>query len=100
MVSKCANPACSTPFHYLREGKIFRVEVEATPPPTSQGKAKADVFNDGSQSPFLVASRKPVLKLEHFWLCGPCSQSMSLLFDKDNRISVIPKLRARAAVAS
>lgn len=97
MVSKCANPACSTPFHYLREGKIFRVEVEATPPPASQDKTE---IPNGNKSPFLVASRKPMLKLEHFWLCGPCSQSMSLLFDKDNGVFVIPKLRARAAVAS
>lgn len=97
MVSKCANPACSTPFHYLREGKIFRVEVEATPPTTTQdriGLPKGDI------NPFLVGSRKPMLKLEHFWLCGPCSKSMNLLFDKDNGITVIPKIRARAAVAS
>ena len=94
MVSKCANPACSTPFHYLREGKIFRMEVEATPPTDKTG------LPNGNISPFLVGSRKPMLKLEHFWLCGPCSQSMNLLFDKDNGISVIPKVRARAAVAS
>jgi hypothetical protein len=97
MVSKCANPTCSTPFHYLREGKIFRVEVEATPPTASQDKSYVP---NGNNSPFLVASRKPMLKLEHFWLCGPCSQSMSLLFDKDNGVSVIPKLRSRAAFAS
>jgi hypothetical protein len=96
MVSKCANPACSTPFHYLREGKIFRVEVEATPP-ESLDRAEA---SNGNKSPFLIPSRKPPLKLEHFWLCGPCSQSMSLLFDKDSGLSVIPKLRARAAIAS
>jgi hypothetical protein len=97
MVSKCANPACPTPFHYLREGKIFRVEVEATPPPESQ--QNGDIPNR-NKSPFIIAARKPMLKLEHFWLCGRCSQSMSLLFDKDNGVSVIPKLRSRAAVAS
>jgi len=26
MLSKCANPTCSTPLVYLREGKIFMVE--------------------------------------------------------------------------
>src|SRR5207302_7934307 len=102
MVSKCANPACSTPFHYLREGKIFRVEVEATPSQVSPlpGSQEQTGIATENKSPFLVASRKPPLKLEHFWLCGPCSQSMSLLFEKDNGISVIPKFRARAAVAS
>jgi hypothetical protein len=97
MVSKCANPACSTPFHYLREGKIFRVEVEATPQLSSQDKTGV---SNGNKNPFLVSVRKPMLKLEHFWLCGPCAQSMSLLFDKEAGVSVVPKVRARAAVAS
>ncbi len=26
MLAKCANPTCSTPLVYLREGKIFMVE--------------------------------------------------------------------------
>jgi hypothetical protein len=97
MVSKCANPACSTPFHYLREGKIFKLEVEVTP---SANLEDALEFSDGGQTPFLVTSRKPVRKLEHFWLCGPCSQTMSLLFDKDNVVTVMRKPRARAATAA
>jgi hypothetical protein len=96
MVSKCANPACSTPFHYLREGKIFKLEVEVTP---SASPEDALEFS-GSQGPFLVTSRKPVRKLEHFWLCGPCSQTMSLLFDKDNLVTVMRKPHARAATAA
>ena len=102
MVSKCANPACSTPFHYLREGKVFRVEVEVIPPGGMSLLASQtqDETSNGNKNPFLVSARKPMLKAEHFWLCGPCSQSMNLLFDKDSGISVIPKLRARAAIAS
>lgn len=100
MVSKCANPACSTPFHYLREGKIFRVEVEVTPPLTEEETVE---LSDGSRVPFLVATRKPARKLEHFWLCGPCSRTMNLLFDRDNGVTVVAKeqpMRMRAAVAS
>jgi hypothetical protein len=97
MVSKCANPACSTPFHYLREGKIFRVEVEITPPVTSEETIE---LTDGSKVPFLIASRKPGRKVEHFWLCGPCSQTMNLLFDKDSGINVIPKRPVRMAAAA
>jgi len=26
MIGKCANPACSTPFRYLHEGRLFRFE--------------------------------------------------------------------------
>jgi len=97
MVSKCANPSCSTPFHYLREGKIFKLEVEVTPSPTPEDALE---FSDGGQLPFLVSSRKSVRKLEHFWLCGPCSQTMSLLFDKDNLVTVMRKPHVRAAAAA
>ncbi len=97
MVSKCANPACSTPFHYLREGKIFKIEVEITPPITSEDTVE---LSDGSKVPFLVATRKPGRKLEHFWLCGPCSQTMNLIFDRDNGVTVMPKRFVRAAAAA
>ena len=97
MVSKCANPACSTPFHYLREGKIFRVEVEITPPVTSEETIE---LTDGSKVPFLIATRKAGRKVEHFWLCGPCSQTMNLLFDKDTGINVLPKRPVRMAAAA
>jgi hypothetical protein len=97
MVSKCANPACSTPFHYLREGKIFRVEVEVTPPLTGQETVE---LSDGKKFPFLLASSKPTRKTEHYWLCGPCSQTLNLQFDKDAGLTVLPKERARAAHAA
>src|SRR5438067_10373352 len=28
MLSKCANPLCSVPFQYLRDGKVFQVELD------------------------------------------------------------------------
>ena|SRR5579864_7417929 len=99
MVSKCANPACSTPFHYLREGKIFRIEVEVTPSLTSEETVE---LSNGNRVPFIVAPKKAARKVEHFWLCGPCSQSMHLMFDKDAGLTVLPKrtLRVAAAAAS
>jgi hypothetical protein len=63
MLSKCANPECSTALQYLREGKVFKIESEA----------------DG---PFVVGSPKPVRRVEHFWLCGPCAEKMTLVYDK------------------
>ena len=97
MVAKCANPACSTPFHYLREGKVFRVEVDVTPAAIPGDNAD---FSNRNKVPFLVKTRKPNRKVEHFWLCGPCSQTMSLTFDKDLGINVTPKAQARAASAA
>jgi hypothetical protein len=99
MVSKCANPACSTPFHYLREGKIFKIETEIASPVTSEETLE---FSDGTKVPFLLAAKKPARKVEHFWLCGPCAQNMNLIFDRDNGLTVLPKhsLRVAAAAAS
>jgi hypothetical protein len=94
MVSKCANPACPTLFHYLREGKVFRVEVEVTPAAVPEDTPELPNRN---KVPFLVKNRKPNRKVEHFWLCGPCSQTMNLIFDKDLGITVIPKPQAGMA---
>lgn len=53
MVKNCANPKCAKPLHYLREGRIF-------------------VFDADSDSD------KAIHRMEHFWLCGECSQTMRL----------------------
>src|SRR5947209_8578904 len=54
MLSKCANPGCSTAFRYLREGKLFEIDNNTL------AAANAD-------------AKKPVRRVEFFWLCGPCS---------------------------
>ena len=78
MLSKCANPTCNTPLHYLREGKIFK--VEAAP-----------------NMPYLVNSPKPVRKVEHFWLCGPCSETMTLQIKPVGEVEVVSKIHAPAS---
>ncbi len=55
MVSNCANPNCGKPLHYLREGRIYVFDVPA---------GTDDV------------SGKRTRRLEHFWLCGACAQTM------------------------
>jgi hypothetical protein len=52
MVNKCANPKCSKPLHYLREGRIFVFDAESE-----------------NESPH---------RMEHYWLCGECSRTMRL----------------------
>ncbi len=52
MVKNCANPKCAKPLHYLREGRIFVFEAEES---------------DGAGSRH---------RMEHYWLCGVCSQTM------------------------
>ena len=77
MISKCANPECSTPFRYLRDGKLFRVdcdELNGAPP----------IPND---------SDKLWHRVEHFWLCGRCAASMTLIAEKGRGISAVPLTR-------
>ncbi len=81
MLSKCANPECSTTLLYLREGKVFKVESDAT-------------------GPIPVDGKKKVRRVEHFWLCGRCAESWTLLYDKEYGIRVEAKPLVRRAAAS
>ena len=54
MLSECLNPACSTPFRYLHDGRIYQLEIPATP---------------GNDSP----------RREYFWLCGRCCSEFSVV---------------------
>jgi len=83
MVAKCANPECTVPFLYLHEGKLFRVDMpSATHPPDS-------VVN--------ASDRKPVRKVEFFWLCSGCAARMTLNLDEVAGVTVQPRVQARAA---
>jgi hypothetical protein len=85
MINKCANPSCSTPLVYLREGKIFMVET-----PSQPGVVGSTPIGPKGQA-----------RVEHFWLCGPCSLSMTLTFDSTQGVQVVRKtflsLSARAS---
>lgn len=54
MLSKCLNSTCSTPFRYLREGRIFRLEIP------SRGAVS-------------------VQRWEYFWLCGRCCTTLTVV---------------------
>lgn len=76
MLAKCANPSCSTPLVYLREGKIFMVES-----PQSQ------TDKDGA----ILMRPRSSNRVEHFWLCGPCAAHMTLTYDRERGIEVVKK---------
>jgi len=85
MLNKCANPSCSTPLVYLREGKIFMMEQPQELQPTgNSGQAK---------KPFPA-------RVEHFWLCGPCSAEMTLVYDSTAGVRVIQKAPKKLRAAS
>lgn len=84
MLSKCANPACSQPFRYLRDGKLFEIERTVSP--------------DSS-----AGERKPIRRVEFFWLCGQCCRELTVVQDATRGVITIPlagRPAAQSAVAS
>lgn len=77
MVSNCANPACAIPLRYLRDGRLFQFEVKALTPAGERG-AVARIGKTISR------------RVWHYWLCGQCSASMTLEFDRKEGLKVIP----------
>jgi hypothetical protein len=75
MLSKCANPACSTPFRYLRDGKLFEIE------------ANREI---GSS----VDAGKPLRRVEFFWLCGGCSADLTVINDQEKGVITVPIVQA------
>ena len=67
MVHKCANPFCSVNLVYLRQGKLFEVEIQVT----------------GSSA-----------KREYYWLCGQCAMNYTLCFDGEQSALAVTPLRA------
>ncbi len=83
MVSQCANPGCSAPFHYLRDGKVFQLQIR-------QGQ---------TSEPQLVSRSKAPARVEHFWLCADCAASVTLLVD-DGRVVAVPRGQAQSRRAA
>jgi hypothetical protein len=86
MLSKCANPACSQSFRYLRDGKLFEIDTHLGVNSSAAGE------------------RKPSRRVEFFWLCGQCSTELTVVNDKDQGVITVPiltpTLAARRAAAS
>ena len=73
MVSQCANPKCSKPLVYLREGRIFIFDMPATP--------TAGIASSGRASH----------RLEHFWLCGDCCRILLLHQNTEGTLELRPR---------
>jgi hypothetical protein len=72
MVNACYNSECKKELHYLREGRVVRI-----------------IHGDGNEA-----------RLEHFWLCGPCSVAYEFVFEADGSVSLIRRHRERSAITA
>jgi hypothetical protein len=89
MLSKCANPACDTPFQYLREGKLFQFDLDA--PALRASAAQAEPW---------VENKKPAQRIERFWLCGRCAVTMTIAYERRRGPVVVPLKHLHRAAAS
>jgi hypothetical protein len=71
---QCANPACAAPLRYLFDGRLFQFGVRS---------------HDADSNAHL-STRKLARRVAHFWLCGQCSTTLSLIFDLREGVKVVP----------
>ena len=81
MLSKCANPACDTSFHYLHDGRLFQMET---------GGASAEALQ----------LKKTPRKVEYFWLCNRCAAEMTLKYEQGTGVVAVPYAQVQRAAAS
>jgi hypothetical protein len=69
MVNHCANPQCCKPLHYLREGRVYVFDVTKS----------------------LAAGDRMPRRMEHFWLCGACSEIYLLEQVEDRTVRIVSR---------
>ena len=70
---KCANPGCSTVFHWTGGGKFFRFRPDPDPSTTS---------NSGGPT------REGAHGVRHYWLCERCTHVFTLAYDEPNGVII------------
>jgi hypothetical protein len=78
MLSKCANPVCSNTFLYLRQGKLFRLEVPVGDQTAPDGSVNAKTSPNGR------------LRDEYFWLCETCCPDFKVVCEQGVGVKIIP----------
>lgn len=81
MLPKCANPACSIPFRYFRDGQILVIEERES----NRGGTCVDEGTPEEQHP-----------VKYFWLCRNCCREMSFGIDEISG-AIVVRRRGRAS---
>lgn len=72
MIGRCSNPGCNKSLQSLREGTIYVFET----------------------NPFMGSPELHAQTMEHFWLCGACSEAFIVEQTGDRGICVVKKTAA------
>jgi len=81
VLDKCANPACSAEFRFLRNGRLFEIETECSELRETEGK-----LHDSKR------------RLEFYWLCDGCVELFVLSSD-GQCVTTVPLLAGRGKFA-
>ena len=77
MFAHCVNPNCYAPLHSFSEGRLFQFEVVSI----------SVAASDDTTAPF---DERPERQTAHFWLCGRCADSMTLVLEPARGLRVVP----------
>jgi hypothetical protein len=77
MLAHCVNPNCYVPLHSFSEGRLFQFEVVSI----------SIAASDDAISPF---DEKPKRQTSHFWLCGRCAETLTLVLEPLKGLKVVP----------
>ena len=99
MLSRCANPICSKPFLYLREGRIFEADTQTGDVrPVLELSLDAGPSLEWHHDSSFVELRAPAKK-ELFWLCGNCCVNRTIAFAKNGGLALVPLRSVMQAAA-
>ena len=77
ITARCVNENCQRPLQSLEEGRLFQFEIVAI----------SLAANDEAKAPF---DETPQRETVHFWLCGDCASTMSLVLEPARGLKMVP----------
>ncbi len=84
MLARCVNENCNRPLHSFSEGRLFQFEVVSI----------SLAASDENSAPF---DEKPQRETVHFWLCGRCASSYTLVLEPARGLKLMSVDEASAA---
>jgi hypothetical protein len=76
-MARCINENCNLPLHSLSEGRLFQFEIISI----------SLAANDDTVAAF---DEKPQRETVHFWLCGSCASTMTLVLEPVRGLKLVP----------
>ena len=76
-MARCINENCNLPLRSLSEGRLFQFEIISI----------SLAASDEGAAPF---DEKPHRETVHFWLCGSCASTMTLVLEPARGLKLVP----------